>query len=622
MLGIVGVGRLPLGHGARGVLHHLMRAPGERKQHTRGQRETRGATRSIRPHPANVGPPVRRCAPGFVAKSLILNEFRGCGRARGAYVLERMGKIGLIAFVAIAAILGVSCVGSYNKLVSLDQAVAGAVGPGRERLPAPRRPGAQPGRDREGRGQVREGDASTAVTEARAKVGQVAAGDAVANDPAAVQRVPAGAGPAVVGAVAPAGGGREVPRAQGDAELPRSAGAARGDREPDRRRAHALQQAAQAFNTPRNSFPTILVARHVRQPVRREGVLQGAGGRRRPRRKSSSEEAEVVMRRAVGAPGRVAAVAVAVALAAALAGSARAADGAIPAAPTRYVTDRAGFLSPAAAAALEQRLGAYERRHRPPVCGLHRSHDRRRADRGLGGARVRGLARRAQGDRRRAGAVRVQRRSQGAHRGRLRAGGSRPRRASPARIINDRDRAAHPRRRPRRRRASRRRRADGGRRRTARGQGAAPRAVAKPQLVLGGSWRCSFILGVPGDAPEPRLAAAADMRRRGGGGGVAAAASAAAASVGGGGGGFSAGRRPFGRRGRVGVLVSGGAARWCTASTSAGRRGRRSAPPSSAPRARSGSRSRASVSGATCAAPPRAVRSAAHGPDARGATAC
>ena len=67
------------------------------------------------------------------------------------------------------------------------------------------------------------------------------------------------------------------------------------------------------------------------------------------------------MRRAAASPVRVVAVAVAVALAAALAGGARAADGDIPAAPTAYVTDRAGFLSAPVVASLEQRLGAYER---------------------------------------------------------------------------------------------------------------------------------------------------------------------------------------------------------------------------------------------------------------------
>src|SRR5437016_11246458 len=36
-----------------------------------------------------------------------------------------MGKIGLLAVVGLAAILGVSCVGSYNKLVRLGQAVKG-----------------------------------------------------------------------------------------------------------------------------------------------------------------------------------------------------------------------------------------------------------------------------------------------------------------------------------------------------------------------------------------------------------------------------------------------------------------------------------------------------------------
>jgi uncharacterized protein len=68
------------------------------------------------------------------------------------------------------------------------------------------------------------------------------------------------------------------------------------------------------------------------------------------------------MRRAAASPVRVVAVAVAaVALVATLAGRARAADGDIPAAPTAYVTDRASFMSAPAAAALEQRLAAYER---------------------------------------------------------------------------------------------------------------------------------------------------------------------------------------------------------------------------------------------------------------------
>ena len=68
------------------------------------------------------------------------------------------------------------------------------------------------------------------------------------------------------------------------------------------------------------------------------------------------------MRRAAASPVRVVAVAVAaVALAAMLAGGARAADGDIPAAPTAYVTDRAGFMSAPAVASLEQRLAAYER---------------------------------------------------------------------------------------------------------------------------------------------------------------------------------------------------------------------------------------------------------------------
>jgi uncharacterized protein len=70
------------------------------------------------------------------------------------------------------------------------------------------------------------------------------------------------------------------------------------------------------------------------------------------------------MRRAAASPvrGVAAAIVVALALAATPASGATAgAPGEIPEAPTAYVTDRAGFLSPSAAAALETRLAAYER---------------------------------------------------------------------------------------------------------------------------------------------------------------------------------------------------------------------------------------------------------------------
>ena len=67
---------------------------------------------------------------------------------------------------------------------------AGAVVAGRERLPAPRRPGPEPGRDREGRRQVREGHLHGRHRGARP--GREVQGNTRSpNDPAPVNAVPA-----------------------------------------------------------------------------------------------------------------------------------------------------------------------------------------------------------------------------------------------------------------------------------------------------------------------------------------------------------------------------------------------------------------------------------------------
>ena len=64
-----------------------------------------------------------------------------------------IGCLGILVLgLVIAALWGI---GSYNSLVELDQGLRSS-GPGRERLPAAGRPGAQPGRDRQGRGRLRE----------------------------------------------------------------------------------------------------------------------------------------------------------------------------------------------------------------------------------------------------------------------------------------------------------------------------------------------------------------------------------------------------------------------------------------------------------------------------------
>ena len=104
--------------------------------------------------------------------------------------------------------------------------------------------------------------------------------------------------------------------------------------------------------------------------------------------------------------------------AAAGAGAARA-DGPtpIPPAPTEFVTDRAGFLSPAARVrSCRASWKNYERGTGHQVIVSIEQDDRRRANRRLGlrRARLQSLGRRAQGPRRRRRSLRLQRRSQAA----------------------------------------------------------------------------------------------------------------------------------------------------------------------------------------------------------------
>src|SRR5690606_5477316 len=107
---------------------------------------------------------------------------------------------------------------------------------GPQRLQAPCRPGAEPGRDRQGlrcprRAGVHRGHrgARAGRQHQRGRRRSRVAGT-----------VPGGPGPAAGRHWATAAGERELPAAQGRPELPAAAGAARGHREPDHRRAPAL----------------------------------------------------------------------------------------------------------------------------------------------------------------------------------------------------------------------------------------------------------------------------------------------------------------------------------------------------------------------------------------------
>src|SRR4051812_49677049 len=95
----------------------------------------------------------------------------------------------LLGFIILAAILGFWGVSSYNKLVSLDQAVQAQWS--QVENVYQRRADLVPNLVETVRGAANfEKDTLTAVTEARAKVGQVTSGaiENIANDPAAFQR--------------------------------------------------------------------------------------------------------------------------------------------------------------------------------------------------------------------------------------------------------------------------------------------------------------------------------------------------------------------------------------------------------------------------------------------------
>ena len=106
-----------------------------------------------------------------------------------------------------------------------------------------------------------EKDVLLGVTNARAKVGSIQATPELVNDPAAFAEIPGGAGRTVVGAVAPAGGGRKLSAAEVRREFPRPAGAARRHREPHHGGAQPLHQGGAGIQRRRCAqFPTNLTA--------------------------------------------------------------------------------------------------------------------------------------------------------------------------------------------------------------------------------------------------------------------------------------------------------------------------------------------------------------------------
>ncbi len=172
-----------------------------------------------------------------------------------------MGKFGAIAVVVLVAILGLSCVGSYNKLVGLSQSVDGQWAQVENAYQ--RRADLVLNLVETVKGAAKfEKDTFTAVTEARAQVGQVSssATEKMANDPEALKRFQQaqdGLSSALSRLLVVSERYPELKATQSFRDLQVQLEGTENRIAVERMR---FNEAAQAFNTARNSFPTVVVA--------------------------------------------------------------------------------------------------------------------------------------------------------------------------------------------------------------------------------------------------------------------------------------------------------------------------------------------------------------------------
>ena len=171
-----------------------------------------------------------------------------------------MGKWLGIGVLAILVVLGFSIAGSYNSLVSLDQAVQSQWA--QVENVYQRRMDLVPNLVETVKGAAAfEKDTFTAVTEARSRVGQIAPGamDKVINDPAAFEKFQASQdalSSALSRLLVVAEKYPELKATQNFRDLQAQLEGTENRIAVERMR---YNEAAQAFNTKRNSFPTVLV---------------------------------------------------------------------------------------------------------------------------------------------------------------------------------------------------------------------------------------------------------------------------------------------------------------------------------------------------------------------------
>ena len=171
-----------------------------------------------------------------------------------------MKKI-LLVLVVLSALGGVACVGSYNKLVRESQAVDGQWAQVENAYQ--RRADLVPNLVATVKGAAKfEQETLTAVTEARARVGQVSpqATERITNDPAALQRFQQaqdGLSSALSRLLVVSERYPELKATAAFRDLQVQLEGTENRISVERMR---FNQAAQQFNTSRNSFPTVVVA--------------------------------------------------------------------------------------------------------------------------------------------------------------------------------------------------------------------------------------------------------------------------------------------------------------------------------------------------------------------------
>jgi len=175
--------------------------------------------------------------------------------------MGKMGLIGCIGFLVVALILGLWVAGQYNGLVSADQAVQAQWG--QVEAAYQRRADLIPNLVETVKGAANfEQSTLVAVTEARSKVGQISAGAAqnLANNPEAFQKFQEaqdGLSSALSRLMVVVERYPELKANQNYLNLQSQLEGTENGIANERRR---FNEAAQTFNTKRNSFPTNVVA--------------------------------------------------------------------------------------------------------------------------------------------------------------------------------------------------------------------------------------------------------------------------------------------------------------------------------------------------------------------------